>query len=76
MPFAREADDLEVLPEPVAVERYGLVLRRTDLELRARLDAALDEMEADGTLAALRAKFGLDRPDDWPIRRNARHAGA
>ena len=31
------------------------------------LDEALDEMEADGTLAALRAKFDLDRPPDWPV---------
>lgn len=65
--FARDADDLEVLPEPVAIESYGLVLRRDDVALRRSLDAALDAMEADGTLAELRAQFNLDRPADWPV---------
>ena len=55
VPFARDADDLRVLPDPAAIESYGLVLRRDDVALRRSLDAALDAMEADGTLAALRA---------------------
>ncbi len=68
VPFARDADDLDVLPDPAAIESYGLVLRLDDVDLRRRLDAAIDAMEADGTLAELRERFGLDRPADWPLR--------
>jgi ABC-type amino acid transport substrate-binding protein len=68
VPFARDADDLDVLPIPAAMESYGLVLRRDDDELRHKLDAAIDAMEADGTLAELRARFDLDRPPDWPVK--------
>jgi cystine transport system substrate-binding protein len=67
VPFARAADDLHVLREPLALESYGLVLRRGDHDRRRRLDAALDAMEADGTLAALRERHGLARPTDWPV---------
>jgi len=68
VPFARAAEDLEVLQDPVATESYGLVLRLDDADLRHRLDAAIDAMEADGTLAELRAQFGLDRSASWPVR--------
>ncbi len=68
VPFARNADDLDVLPDAAAIESYGLVLRRNDDDLRRRLDAAINSMEADGTLAELRAQFNLDRPADWPVR--------
>ncbi len=68
VPFARDADDLEVLAEPAAIESYGLVLRRDDVDLRRSLDAAIDAMEADGTLARLRARFELDRSAAWPVR--------
>jgi len=68
VPFARDADDLNVLAIPAAIESYGLVLRKDDVDLRDRLDAAIDAMEADGTLAELRARFDLDRPPDWPVK--------
>ena len=51
-----------------SIESYGLVTRLDDVELRRRLDDAIDGMEADGTLAALRVKFGLERSADWPVR--------
>ncbi len=67
VPFARDADDLDVLSIPAAIESYGLVLRKNDVDLRNKLDAAIDAMEADGTLAELRTRFDLDRPADWPV---------
>ena len=67
VPFARDADDLHVLPRPAAMESYGLVLRLDDVELRRSLNTALDAMEADGTLADLRERFDLKRPADWPV---------
>jgi ABC-type amino acid transport substrate-binding protein len=68
VPWARAAEDLEVLADAAATESYGLVMRRGDADLKRRLDAALDAMEADGTLARLRESFGLERPADWPVR--------
>jgi len=67
VPFARESDDLDVLPQPASIESYGLVLRLDENDLRQRLDKALDQMEADGTLAQLCAQFDLDRPAGWPV---------
>jgi len=67
VPFARDAGDLEVLAEPIASEWYGLVVRLDETALRIRLGEAIDAMAADGTLAALRERYGLDRPAGWPV---------
>ena len=56
-----------MLPEPAAAEFYALVLRRGDIGLIRQLDDALAAMEEDGTIDALRRRFGLERPDDWPV---------
>lgn len=67
VPFSREAPDLEVLSEPVALEAYGLVLRRSDHELRRKLNEAIESLERDGTLGRLAERHGLARPADWPV---------
>ncbi|MCP3903087.1 MAG: amino acid ABC transporter substrate-binding protein [Planctomycetes bacterium] len=66
--WSRDDDAFRVLPEPVALESYGFMLRLADTELRQDLDTALDEMAGDGTLANIRRRHGLDRPADWPVR--------
>lgn len=58
---------LRVLSEPVALEQYGMVLAPGRNALKRQLDGALRELHADGTLANLERRFGLDRGDDWPI---------
>lgn len=58
---------LRVLPEPVAVEDYGLVLAAHNGALKQTLDEALTALIKDGRLAALRARNGVDRDADWPI---------
>ena len=58
---------LRVLPEPVALERYGFVFSPGNQNLKRKFDNALDGMREDGSLEALRRQFGLDRGDDWPI---------
>ena len=71
VPFSRSAPDLDVLPAPVAIESYGLVLRKSDHELRRKLNDAIESMESDGTLALLATRFGLERSASWPVRLRA-----
>lgn len=58
---------LRVLSEPVALEQYAMVLAPGRIDLQRNLDRALQELRADGTLAGLERKYGLDRTEDWPI---------
>ena len=58
---------LKVLPEPVAVENYGLVLAAHDAALKQTLDQSLSALGNDGRLTELRARFGVDRDADWPV---------
>ena len=41
-------------------EEYGIGFRLTDAELKDAVDAAIDELKADGTLDALAEKYGLN----------------
>ncbi len=41
-------------------EEYGIGFRLTDTELKDSVDAAIDELKADGTLDALAEKYGLN----------------
>jgi ABC-type amino acid transport substrate-binding protein len=58
---------LRVLAEPVALERYGLVLPRDRTDLKVRLDKALQALRERGAVAALQARFGVERGADWPV---------
>ena len=65
---ARESGGrLGVLPEPVALEYYGFVLARDRQDLKLRLDQSLAELEENGEIARLRAKFGVERGPEWPV---------
>ena len=65
---ARESDgQLRMLPEPVARERYAFVLARDSYALKTQLDRALAALEAEGEVAALRARFGVERDAQWPV---------
>ncbi|TDI47929.1 MAG: amino acid ABC transporter substrate-binding protein [Acidobacteria bacterium] len=65
---ARESDgQLRVLAQPVASERYAFVLARDRHALKAQLDQALATLEAEGEVAALRARFGVERDAEWPV---------
>lgn len=59
---------LQVLSEPVALERYGFVLAQGEDELKRELDRALAALTKEGELAALQARFGVARDADWPVR--------
>lgn len=66
--LSRARKEIKVLSEPAALENYGFVMRKDDADLKRRIDAALRELESDGTIASLRARFNLNRPPDWPIK--------
>ena len=59
---------LRVLPESVAVEQYAFVLARGNTQLKARVDAALENLRSSGKLARLEREFGLLRGPRWPVR--------
>lgn len=59
---------LRVLPEPIALESYGFVLPAGEVELQRDLNRALAELEGEGVIEELKARFGVLRDDAWPIR--------
>jgi len=58
---------LLVLPEPVALERYGFVLGRDQQALKSQLDRALAVLMERGEVDRLKAEFGIERGPDWPV---------
>jgi ABC-type amino acid transport substrate-binding protein len=58
---------LQVLREPIALERYAFVLPKDRIDWKRALDRALDELEQVGTVEELRARFGIARGEAWPI---------
>ncbi len=51
------ASDLVIAAQPIYSEGYAAVLRVRDLALAGKINAALEAMTADGTLAAILAKW-------------------
>lgn len=66
--IAKENPELRVLPQPIAPEQYALVLNIDSKKLQADLNKAIASMQADGTVADLRARFNLNRPPTWPVK--------
>ena len=53
------ADVAKVIDIPLTVEEYGIAIDKTNPELKEKIDAALAELVADGTVAKLLEKYGL-----------------
>ena len=49
---------LAVMTDPVAAERYAIALPHDSTELKERLDVAIEEMFADGSMAELDDRYG------------------
>ena len=62
LPFANENGDLMIVGEPVQLGGgVGMGIRESDTELKAKFDAAISSMKADGTLNPMIKKwFGED----------------
>lgn len=61
---------MRVLEQPVALERYAFVLARGRDEPLRELNHALQALDREGRIGELRARFGADRDDSWPVRIN------
>ena len=48
--FVSKNDDLQILPDPFTDEDYAVAIKKGNTELTDKINAALDELEADGTL--------------------------
>lgn len=56
---SRQSDEYIILEEIVAPEQYGIGFKLGNTELRDKVQAALDEMMADGTFAKIAETWGL-----------------
>lgn len=57
----RSGKDFRILDGELAKEEYGIGFRLSDVELRDKVQATLEEMAADGTIAKISTKwFGAD----------------
>ena len=66
--MARQSEGrLVVLATPIAIERYAFVLAGGRYDLKRVLNDALAALQADGTVADLRRRFGVERDADWPV---------
>lgn len=52
-----KADKFRMLEEPLSTEQYAIGFKKGNEELRDQVQATLDEMEEDGTLAEIAAKY-------------------
>ncbi|MBQ3402668.1 MAG: transporter substrate-binding domain-containing protein [Synergistaceae bacterium] len=57
-----ETETLRILPEPVEREYYAIAFRKGD-ELREKVDKALAEIKAEGTLLNIIAKYVASEPE-------------
>jgi len=57
---------IRMVGEILTEEYYGLVLRKDDIDLKQRIDRALDELLKDGTVKRLHAKWELGRAAEVP----------
>ncbi len=55
--FVEEVDGLMILDEAFTYEEYAAAIAKDNTELLEKVDAALAELEADGTLDAIIAKY-------------------
>lgn len=60
-------DELETVPGDFGKVDYAIGVRLDDLPLLEKLDAALDSLENDGTLAKLYARWGLVDSSEPPV---------
>lgn len=58
---------LQVLREPVALERYAFVLSKSHTEWKDKLNQALADLEREGRVAALQTRYGVARDAQWPV---------
>ncbi|MGI6545350.1 MAG: transporter substrate-binding domain-containing protein [Fastidiosipilaceae bacterium] len=72
--FVEEKGNMIIMEEPLSNESYAIALKKGNDELKARIDAALDEMKADGSLQSIIDKYNSDvevKPEDIDLNTGA-----
>lgn len=64
--FVSKNDDIEILDEPFAEEEYAIAMKLENTELQEKINAALAELEADGTLQNIRNNYSGDTKGTLP----------
>ena len=64
--FVSKNDDIEILNEPFAKEDYAIAIKLDNTELQEKINGALAELEADGTLANIRTNYRGDTKGTIP----------
>ena len=55
--YVADKEDLVILDEELGAEQYGMAFRADDAELCAKIEAAVQELVANGTYAEIAAKY-------------------
>ncbi len=64
--FVQSSDDLQILPEPFAQEEYAIAVKKGNNELTEKLNGALAEIRADGTLDNIEKNWIGDEAGQYP----------
>ena len=75
--FVNEVDGLAIMSEALSEENYAIGFKKGNAELIAQVNAILAEMKADGTLAAIFAKYidgdySAVKPEDIDFNKGAK----
>ena len=74
---AKNPDKLDILSDPFALEEYAICIAKENTELTEKVNAALAELKADGTLAMIVANYiGDDTKGTCPYVADAANDGA
>ena len=60
--YIAERDDMIILPEELGAEEYGMLFRKDDAELCAKIEEAVAQLVENGTYAEIAAKYAGDDP--------------
>lgn len=55
--FVAQNNDLKILEEPFEEEEYAIAIKKGNTELKEKIDAALEELIADGTLDQIKNNY-------------------
>ncbi len=64
--FVSKNDDIMILEEPFAKEEYAIAMKLDNTELQEKINSALAELEADGTLQNIRDNYTGDTKGTLP----------
>ena len=64
--FVEANEDLKILEDPFEQEEYAIAIAKENTELKEKINAALAELKADGTLASIESNYIGDNKGESP----------